>query len=156
MGFKRTKIFVLEFDDPEFEGLEVRCRGASVAGVLSLIDLGDLFSNKKVDIGQMKEIDNLFRTMGGCPNGCEREHRELIEAGLKHYENRIVSWNWEDDDGVPYPASFEGLKRIDLNDALTLVFAWLNAAVGTPDPLERNWSGGGDPEGVESIPMAIP
>lgn len=152
MGFKRSKVFVLEFEDEEYAGLEVRARGASVAGILGILDLGVLFSDEKMDLKAIKEISNLFRAFGGCPAECAQSHPELEEHGLKHYENRIVSWNLEEENGVPVPANYQGLMSQDFDFARELAMHWLDGVLGTPGPLDGNSNDGG-PSEVGSIPM---
>lgn len=155
MGFKRQKTFLLEFEGEEFEGLEVRTRGASVAGVLGVLDVAALLGGKGEGLtGLLRgQVDRLFRALAGCPTACSATHLELAEVGLEHYENRIVSWNLEGEDGRPVPADYRGLVDQDFDFASALAYAWLDGVLGTPGPLAPTSNDGGPP-GAESIPMA--
>lgn len=154
MGFKRNKTFVLVFEDEDLAGLEVKARGATVAGMLGAVELLSVFEGKSAsNLGakDMAHLDRLFRTMAGCPAECLDQHDEL-PPGQDHYLNRIVSWNLEDEDDQPVPADYYGLMSQDADFAMTLVMAWMDGVLGTPGPLGRNSNDGMPPEGV-SIPM---
>jgi hypothetical protein len=122
MGFKRSTL-VLEFADPEFDGLEVRCR--------------------RMSMGQALDIDELI---GG------KITRERISALVKMIADGVLSWNLLDDNDVPVPATVEGLMEQDPVFVLGLARAWLKTATDIPSPLESS-SVGGDTSLVESIPM---
>lgn len=154
MGFKRNKTFVLVFEDEALAGLEVRARGATVAGMLGAVELLSVFEGKSASGMSAKDLvhfDRLFRTMAGCPAECLDQHDEL-PPGQEHYLNRIVSWNLEDENDQPVPADYFGLMSQDADFAMALVMAWMDGVLGTPGPLGRNSNDGMPPEGV-SIPM---
>lgn len=156
MGFKRNKTFVLVFEDEDLAGLEVKARGATVAGMLGAVELLATFEGSGKLAGGMSakdlaHFDRLFRTMAGCPAECLDQHDEL-PPGQDHYLNRLVSWNLEDEDDQPVPADYYGLMSQDADFAMTLVMAWMDGVLGTPGPLGRNSNDGMPPEGV-SIPM---
>jgi len=132
MGYKRkAKVYVLQFDNEEYEGLEIRAKGASVEQLMSLMSLARFGSaGAKFGQGDIREIDGLF---------------EL-------FASKLTEWNLEDEDGSPVELSLAGLKSQDMDFALDVVLAWVGAVLGTPDPLEK-----GSPDGEqfqeESIPM---
>lgn len=130
MGYRRpSKTYVLQFEDDQLAGLEVKARGASTGQLMKLMDLTELSTRgfRKEDI---KEVDKLF---------------EL-------FASKITEWNLEDEDGNPLPVSYDSLMDQDMDFTLDLVFAWVHAVVGISGPLEQN-SGDGEPFPEASIPM---
>lgn len=154
MGFERNKTYVLAFDGTDYEGLEVRARGASVAGLMRAVDLATLLDGGKLGSEDMTRIDTLFRIFAGCPALCVRTHEELADSGREHYANKILSWNLTED-GQPISADYEGLMSQDIEFASDLVMAWLDGVVGTPGPLGDSLSAG-TPSVEELMSMAMP
>jgi hypothetical protein len=64
----------------------------------------------------------------------------------------LVSWNLEDDEGKPIPATYEGVKAISTEFLLMLLQAWAGAQVG-PSKNSEAPSTSGSPSVEESIPM---
>lgn len=73
---------------------------------------------------------------------------------VEELATRIVSWNLEDDDGKPIPATPEGLRQVDTSLVSALKNAWVQSITGVhdADPLPQS-SPSGEPSLVESIPM---
>ena len=158
MGYVRNKTYVLVFpaDDEEYAGLEVRTKGASVGQVLGLLDLvrlADVKDLTQITPEDRRELERLFRLFCGCPAGCDWAHED---QGGSHYVTKIRSWNLQDEDAgcvVDVPADYTGFMAQDMEFQMALVFAWLDAVVGTPGELGKASTDGGQfPEG--SIPMA--
>lgn len=149
MGFKRGT-YLLTFDDPRLEGLEIRARGASVAEVTTVMGLAYL-ADKDVTREDMAELDILFRLFAGCPQLCTWEHED--RAG-QHYASKIISWNLEDDDDTPVTPSYEQLVSEEMAFQVSTVMTWLDAVIGTPGELGKDLSSGG-PSAEESIPMEM-
>jgi hypothetical protein len=147
MGFKRGT-YLLTFDDPRLEGLEIRARGASVAEVATVMGLAYL-AGKDVTKEDMAELDILFRLFAGCPQLCTWAHED--RAG-QHYVSKIISWNLEDDDDTPVAPSYEQLVSEEMAFQVSTVMNWLDAVLGTPGELGKDSSSGG-PLAEESIPM---
>lgn len=76
------------------------------------------------------------------------EGAELIARFAQH----LVDWNLEDEDGVPVPATAEGLNSQDFDLVIAVIMQWMDAVAGVSAPLARP-SPGGVPSLVESIPM---
>ena len=51
-------------------------------------------------------------------------------------EKVLQSWNLEDDDGMPYPASGDGMNSIPIALATIILQKWVEEATQLPDPLE--------------------
>lgn len=109
MGYKpKKKIYTLAFEDPGFEGLEVKIRG--------------------LNTGQVMDID-AARGDGG--DGA-------IVTMLQLMAEQLVEWNVEDDDNQPVPTTFEGVRSLDIDFNWAIIDAWQNAAAGVNTPLDSD------------------
>ena len=123
MAFKRKrKIYKLDFEGTEYDGLEVRVRGLTTGEYLELITL----------------------------SGVATEDGSETEKLLKMFSTHLVSWNLQEDD-EPVDASFDGIKANDLAMNLAIVDAWTNAMTSVSASTEKK-SLAGDPTLVASIP----
>lgn len=132
MGFNVRRVFHLVFEDPALLGLEVRAHSVSMDTFLRITKLAN--DAKKMASGDDGAVDmtvvaELFSLVG--------------EA--------LVSWNAEADDRA-IPANAEGLGAMDIDIALTLIKAWMDAIGGVSGPLGRT-SSDGAPSEEASIPM---
>lgn len=129
MGYQRPTL-KLVFADPEFDGLEVRAR--------------------RLTVGAMLRLHKLSATQAASPDGDDSAERfgELLSA----VADSIISWNLEDDQGQPVPATAAGLRSQDMPLVEAVKQALLDASVGVAPPLPQPSSGGG-PSPEESIPM---
>jgi len=111
MGFKPPKkIYKLQFETEELDGLEVRARSMSIGQYGKLLKLFITFDSDSTD-GAV--VDKLFGEFSKC----------------------LVSWNVEDEDGSPVPTTLEGLKTQDMNFIMQIFMAWMKAISGVPAPL---------------------
>lgn len=151
-GYKRP-VYVLEFDDPQFEGLEIRCRGASIGQVGQLMGLMALAGSTNLSKEDLDSLELLWRVFAGCPEECPWPHEE---QGGNHFVSKIKSWNLEDEDGegctVEVPATYAGFMEQDLNFQMAVAFAWLDGVLGTPGELGKG-SSSGAPSVEASLPM---
>lgn len=123
MGYvPKRKVYTLIFEDPEMNGLEVRIRG--------------LTTGQFMDVAAKKEEAE----QGGDP-------AELFQMMV----DQLVSWNIEEEDGTPVPATLEGLKTLDMPFTMAIVNAWTDAVAGVPAPLEQS-----SPAGAPSLEASIP
>jgi hypothetical protein len=115
VGYVRKRAtYRLAFADGEFEGLEVVARSASVEAYQRLADLATRELSSPPSADDLAEIDHLYRAFAGV----------------------LVSWNLEEEDGTPVPATYDGLRSQDLPFAVAIVLAWMNAVAGVSRPLE--------------------
>lgn len=132
MGFKvKRKVFRLKFKDSELDGLEVLARS--------------------LNTGQFLEMESakIERAEGGkVAEGATQRMLELLAGALE-------SWNAEDEDGVPIPATMDGIRSQDLDFSMTIINAWTDAIAGVSAPLPET-SSGGQPSLEASIPMDVP
>ncbi|MDT0377225.1 hypothetical protein RM572_00345 [Streptomyces sp. DSM 42041] len=127
MGYvRKPKTYRLEFEDPEYEGLEVRMRG------LSTYDY-----TRALGLQEVKE-----------------ENPETIRELLDLFAGALIEWNLQDEeDGPVLPRTPETLIAQDLDLVLAMCNAWLAAIGSVPAPLEQNSPAGGQSPEV-SLPMA--
>ncbi|MFZ3473086.1 hypothetical protein ACODT3_10870 [Streptomyces sp. 4.24] len=126
MGYKpKRKIYHLDFEGTDFEGLQVSIRGLNTGQYL-----------------------DLFEAKAEAEAGGETSRLLTIMA------SRLVAWNVEDDGDMPVPATLDGIKTQDLDFNLAIVNSWTTAMAGVPAPLAPS-SPAGEPSLVESIPVDI-
>lgn len=124
MGFKATrKRYHLKFADPEMNGLQVVAFSGSTGDILNIMGMASGDDTSKGSV-------------------------ETLELFAKN----LVSWNLEDDDGLPIPATLDGLKRLDLDFVMLLIQGWVQAVQEVPAPLETP-STSGAPYPEASLPM---
>ncbi|KUF18467.1 hypothetical protein [Streptomyces silvensis] len=108
MGYRpKQKIYTLEFEGEEYDGLEVRIRG--------------------LNTGQMLDLDT------ARADGSD----EAIIAMLQLMADRLVEWNVEDDEGQAVPVTFDGVRSLDLDFNWAIIDAWQNAVAGVAAPLDE-------------------
>jgi hypothetical protein len=121
------KLLVLQFEDPDFIGVQVKAYSTSLGRALEIS--GQAEAARKADSGT-SQFQNL----------------------LSEFVAKLQSWNIDDDDGRPVPATREGLLSLDLNDAKYILVSWFDAIMSVDKSLGKGWtSGERSPE--ESIPM---
>jgi hypothetical protein len=119
VGYQRTrKVYRLEFEDGEFEGLEVKMGSLNTREFLDIVALADSVQGKN-------------------PPG--DAVRSLFESTAAH----LISWNVEDDIGEPVPATVDGLFSQDLDLVMAVILAWQKAVGGVSGPLPQSSNGGG-------------
>jgi hypothetical protein len=78
------------------------------------------------------------------------------ERMLELFAEKLVSWNAEDEEGIPVPATMDGIRSQDLDLSLKIIDAWTDAIAGVSVPLPET-SSAGQPSALEaSIPMDAP
>ena len=129
MGYKRgPRIYRLIFDDPEYEGLEVRASSLTIRRMRELMNLQDTNTDDPAEAG--KATDKLFTTFADC----------------------LISWNLEDELGNPVPATLDGIESQESDFILPVITTWMETISGATGPLDQT-SSDGEPSLVESIPM---
>ena len=99
-------------------------------------------SMRGLTVGEELHLDDLRGKEGGG-----REVFELMTGLLK-------SWNVEDDDEQPVPATFEGVCTQDSSFILDILNQLQAAASGVPDPLPQTSPSGETSPAPPGIPMA--
>lgn len=123
MGFQRKrKVYGLDFEGTEYDGLAVKVAGLTTGEYLELVAL----------------------------TGSAGESESETEKLLKLLATHLVSWNLQDGPD-PVPPTFEGLKANDLAMNMRIIDAWTDAMVKVSPATEKK-SLAGDPSLVASIP----
>jgi hypothetical protein len=132
-GFKAPrKTLKLVFEDPELEGLVIRCYSKSLG---SMLDLSPL-----MEVGE-SDFDS-------------EKHMPMLELMFRQFIDSVIEWNIQDpEDGSPVPTTMEGLKSLDEDFALTISAAWMNAATGVSPDLKAPSSSVRSMAMEESLPM---
>lgn len=131
MGYKRpARIYtIVDWPDEDMAGLEVKARSVKLK---KFIEFGRLMSNAKAASAEDAE--------------------EAITNLVSFFAKALVSWNLEDDDGAPVPATYDGLIEQDNDFVMRIIFAWMQIVGGAPGPLGKP-STDGETSLVASLPM---
>jgi hypothetical protein len=114
MGYRKIPTIYTLANLPEEDGLIVRMRAIRIGKVRSLMKA--MSSQSESD----ESLDEMFA---------------LLLEGL-------VSWNLEDENGVPVPATAESLDEMELPFVMTILEAWLTQMTGPDEGLGKG-SGSG-------------
>lgn len=124
MGSRRNPtVYKLVFgDDTEYAGLEMAMRSVTIG-----------------EVGR-------FRGMGSSETEADAQ-----EKLLDLITSRLISWNREEEDGTPVPATREGLEGEELDFLYVVIDKWNQAIRGVAAPLESS-----SPDGEISPEASIP
>lgn len=122
---KKATIFKLIFDDPELNGLEVKCKSVSMGKLMEFVKLMEKKETNTLD--EFEEICKMFSKV-------------------------LVNWNLEDENGNSVPASYEGLMDQEPDFSMMLVLTWIDVMTNVSGPLVGN-SLSGNKSLEASIPM---
>jgi hypothetical protein len=125
-GFQR-RTFLLEFEDPSFNGLEVRMRSA--------------------DLRTLMRMEDYART-----NFARPEHRDEFDGFCEELADVMISWNLLDDQEQPVAITGPNLAKEEWPLLAAILNAWLRSLTLVPRPLLRPSSDGDRLAGL-SIPM---
>lgn len=131
MGYKPNRtMYKLDFSETELAGLEITARGSTVSGLMELAGLaGDLDGLDTATAGDMKELMEKLRKM------------------FAPFARVLDSWNVEDDDGAPVPATLDGLLSQELPFVKEVIEAYVSELAAAPPPLPgSSGSGATSPE----------
>lgn len=128
-GYRRqAKQLRLTFDGTELDGLEVLAHSVPVGTIFDIVELAA--KADEMDAEGVRYMGELFGV----------------------FADALVEWNMEEEDGTPIPATLEGIRSLDIGEALALIKAWMQAAAGVSGPLDPG-STDGKPSEVLSLPM---
>lgn len=128
MGYKRPQtVYKLVFDD--HEGLEVRAASVPIGRLIEVSAQAEKL--REGDADSFESVADLFALFG----------------------ESLRSWNLEEDDGSPIPATVDSVMSLEFGFAAAILVAWFDAVGGVPAPLERR-STSGVPSEELLIPMA--
>lgn len=111
------------------------------------------------------ELDGLVVVMEAMPLGEYMEMTGLDGSGdgweigdmLRRFAKALISWNLQEEDGTPVPATEAAVLAEDSDQMLTVASEWVKAIKGVreSDPLPDSSPDGG-PSLEASIPMDAP
>lgn len=125
MSFTRKrKVYNLDFEGTEYEGLEVKVRGLTTGEYLEIVSLS-------------------------APG---TEGDKETESMLRMFSDHLVSWNLLDEEtNLPVDTTYEGVITNDFVMNMFIINAWTGAIASIPEKTEKKSVTGGDPL-VASIP----
>lgn len=138
MGCKRKRRrYVLQFSEGDLAGLEVRTKSAGMRQYLA--------------IAKLSNVDRRARML-------TEQSITVIEDLCEAFARTLESWNLEEEDGTPVPATSDSLMDLEPRDLFTIVYAWMDAVTGTSEGAERPASGGSGPlaDGDASLEASLP
>ncbi len=121
------KIYKLKFED--YDGLEVVARSMPIGQFLDIARLADL-DVKSVKPADIKKLSGLFEAFAKC----------------------LISWNLEDEEGDPVPATLEAVLAQETDFTLDIVMTWITTLTSVSSPLEKS-SSNGDQSLEQSLKM---
>lgn len=132
MGFKReARIIKLVWPaDHELHGLEVRVKSAPLGVLMRAMELKNL-GEQGSDQMDTSEVMEMFST----------------------FAEYLVSWNLEDENDQPVPATLDGVRTQDLTFFFDMFSAWLGAVKEPTQDLGKD-SSSGEPFPEALLPMA--
>ena len=105
MGYRRIPTIYTLDDVPEEEGLIVRIKSIKVGKLRRLMRL------TSDDSADEEGIDELFTLL----------------------QESLVSWNLEEEDGTPVPATLEGIEDQETELVMRILETWLDRMTGAPE-----------------------
>jgi hypothetical protein len=127
MAFKRKrKIYKLDFEGTEYEGLEVKVQGLTTGEYLEIVSLS-------------------------APG---TEGDKETEGMLRMFAEHLIFWNLTDEADVPVPTTFDGIKTNDFIMNMMIINAWTDALTAVPTATEKKSTPGENPL-VATIPTEI-
>lgn len=116
---RERKLYQLNFEGTDLDGLEVIMKGVSLERFIAFSRVA----------AELESADG--RTI------------ENIEAQFQFLAEALVSWNLDDEDGDPVPATYEGLKEQDISDVNAIMVGYMQAISSVPKALNSDSPSGG-------------
>jgi hypothetical protein len=105
---------------------------------------------KSVPVGTMLQMAE----MAALVDGFTPADISTLGMMFEILADALVEWNMVDDDDQPVPTTMEGIRSLDMDEAMLLIQKWMEVTVGVPGPLDPG-STAGAPSPVASIPMDV-
>jgi len=116
VSYKRERrTYIMEFADPEYEGLEIRVRSIPI-----------------------RELTHLMSLNPDAEDAAERA--SSIDKLLSAFAEALVSWNMTDENDQPIPATLEYIESEDADFVMTCIAQWMKVMTTVDDasPLDSN------------------
>ncbi|MFF4479448.1 hypothetical protein ACFY1A_20850 [Streptomyces sp. NPDC001520] len=93
-----------------------------------------------MNLGEYMEVIRLDEVTNGA-----------LDSQVKRFADSLISWNLEDEQGNPIPATAEQVFQQDMDFMLHVAAKWMDAVHGVSAPLEQT-----SPDGEQSVAASIP
>jgi hypothetical protein len=116
MAYRRERrIYILEFADPEYEGLEIKVRSIPIRELTELMVLDPESEDPAVRVSSINKL-------------------------MAAFAEALVSWNMTDENGAPLPATLEYIESEETDFVLTCIAQWMAviSRVNDASPLDGN------------------
>jgi hypothetical protein len=136
-GFRRKRRTIKIIFQGDLDGLEITAHSVSMDTFLEFEELSNRYFGGKT--GRDEKADMAIQSF-----------RKMLDM----FASVLVSWNLEDEDGKPVPATREELGREDPGFVFDVIVKWMEAAAGVSAPLSET-SSSGETSAELSLPMDI-
>jgi hypothetical protein len=116
MGYKRERrTYIMEFADPEYEGLEIKVRSIPIRELTYLMGLDPESEDPAVRVSSINKL-------------------------MLAFAEAIVSWNMTDENDQPLPTTLEYIESEDADFVMTCIAQWMKtmSQVDDASPLDSN------------------
>jgi len=127
---RKRRVYRLQFEDEELDGLVVKVRSASVGRLLEFMRFLAGLSGDDLTADDVEKFAGLFES----------------------FADVLQEWNVEDEDGRPVPATLEGVRSQDGDFVMDIMRVWFQAVTQPPAPLPAT-SSAGAPSAAPPLPM---
>lgn len=91
---------------------------------------GAVIRMRSVKVGRLRRLLSALESEG--------DFSESISPIAQAVSEGLVSWDLEDETGVPIPTSVEGVEELELADLMNLVSAWTERMTGVDEDLGKD------------------
>lgn len=123
----KRKVLVLQFEDPDYEGVQIKAHATSMGRALALSDEADAARKPGAGLDEVRDL-------------------------LDEFITALQSWNLEDENDEPIPATREGFLTLDIPAVMDILLAWFDAMMTIGPGLGKDSTFGEQSQEV-SIPM---
>lgn len=149
MGYvPKDKVFLLDFEDTEYDGLTVRMIGQTVGELLDSIAVSD-----DTDYEALKSAASAG-DMAAVRAGLGALHDRTVGM-YETFCNHLISWNVETQDGRPVPTTLDGVKSQDTMFIRDIMAAWRKGTTSVSQNLGTPSNDGDSGKMPLGIPMEI-
>lgn len=145
MGFKYDpNTYNLSFEEGHpLHGLHVKVRSIGLGKFSNLTSLAVAAQGLTLDdVSESKALEAMETAM------------KAVEGMLELFASALVSWDLEDMEGTPIPATLEGLQGLDSEFVMQIITEWQTVIGGVSPSLGKGSASGGTSEApVPSIQM---
>lgn len=116
MGFRKQKITynLVWPEDHDYHGLEVLTKSLSVSELMDLTRMAEKANAADADMAA-----------------------DASDKMLSTFAKSLISWNLEDEDGTPVPATRDGISDQDMAFVQSVLAEWMGAVAGVSAPLDK-------------------